>query len=226
MSEAASHHRRSRLSEGGESRDEVIDLVLFDIGGVLGSNGWDREQRAAAVERFGLDAEDFQYRHEETVGAWESGDITLDEYLDVTVFCSPRDFSQKEFKAFMFAQSEPWWDSIAVARDLATAGVARLGTLNNESEALNVHRIETFSLAGIFPVFFSSCWLGVRKPTQEIYTRALGMAQADPRRTLFVDDRVQNLKPAATLGMRTIQFQSAEQLRKDVQALGLLDVSS
>ena len=26
----------------------AIDLVLFDIGGVLGSNGWDREQRAAA----------------------------------------------------------------------------------------------------------------------------------------------------------------------------------
>ena len=52
---------------------QPIELVLFDIGGVLGSNGWDREQRAAAVERFGLDAEDFQYRHEETVGAWESG---------------------------------------------------------------------------------------------------------------------------------------------------------
>jgi hypothetical protein len=27
-----------------------IELVLFDIGGVLGSNGWDREQRTAAVE--------------------------------------------------------------------------------------------------------------------------------------------------------------------------------
>ena len=42
----------------------------------------------AAVERFGLDAEDFQYRHEETVGAFESGQISLDEYLDVTVFCA------------------------------------------------------------------------------------------------------------------------------------------
>ena len=41
-----------------------IQLVLFDIGGVLGTNGWDREQRAAAIEHFGLDAEDFQYRHE------------------------------------------------------------------------------------------------------------------------------------------------------------------
>lgn len=146
MSEPAGRHRQSASGDAASS----IDLVLFDIGGVLGSNGWDREQRAAAVKRFGLDAEDFQYRHEETIGAFESGDISLDEYLDVTVFCERRDFTTDEFKAFMFEQSEPWWDSIAVARDLADAGRVRLGTLNNESEALNVHRIETFGLSRIF----------------------------------------------------------------------------
>jgi putative hydrolase of the HAD superfamily len=198
------------------------DVVFFDIGGVLGSNGWDREQRGAAVERFGLEADDFQYRHEETVGALEAGDISLDEYLDVTVFCEPRGFSREQFKEFMFAQSEPWPESIAVARTLAEAGRARLATLNNESEALNVHRIERFGLRKIFPVFFSSCWLGVRKPTLEIYHRALGMAQADPRRAVFVDDRRQNLAPAAALGMKTIHFQSAGQLRAQLQAVGLL----
>lgn len=208
--------------ETGESRELLIDLVLFDIGGVLGSNGWDREQRAAAVQRFALDADDFQYRHEETVGAFESGDITLDEYLDVTVFCTPRDFSVKEFKEFMFEQSEPWWDSIAIARELAGSGRLQLGTLNNESEALNVHRIEEFGLAPIFSVFFSSCWMGARKPTHQIYARALAMSQAYPDRTLFIDDRVQNLKPAAALGMKTIQFQSAEQLRAELKALDLL----
>jgi putative hydrolase of the HAD superfamily len=199
-----------------------IEVVFFDIGGVLGSNGWDREQRAAAIERFRLDEEDFQYRHEETVGALESGSISLDEYLDVTVFCEPREFTRDDFRSFMFAQSEPWPDSIAVARALADAGRARLATLNNESEALNVHRVAAFALRSIFPVFFSSCWLGVRKPTLEIYHRALGMAQVEPRSALFVDDRRQNLAPAAALGMNTIHFQSAEQLRGELRAHGLL----
>lgn len=201
---------------------EPIELVLFDIGGVLGSNGWDREQRHAAVEHFHLDPEDFQYRHEETVGALESGDITLDEYLDVAVFCEKREFSRDDFKRFMFAQSEPWPDSIAVARAVARSGRVRMATLNNESEALNVHRINTFGLCEIFPVFFSSCWLGVRKPTQEIYTRVLGMTQADPRRVLFVDDREQNLKPAAALGVQTLQFTSAKQLHADLGSYGLM----
>jgi putative hydrolase of the HAD superfamily len=199
-----------------------INLVLFDIGGVLGSNGWDREQRMAAVERFGLDEEDFQYRHEETVGALEAGQISLDEYLDVAIFWDDRSFSREEFTSFMFAQSVPWPESIAVARDLADSSTVRMATLNNESEGLNNYRIQHFGLRDIFPTFFSSCWLGVRKPTHEIYTRVLGMTQADPKRTLFIDDRMQNLNPAAALGMQTIRFQSASQLRANLEARGLL----
>jgi putative hydrolase of the HAD superfamily len=201
---------------------QAVELVLFDIGGVLGSNGWDREQRAAAVEAFRLDEDDFQYRHEETVGAFESGQITLDEYLDVTVFCEDRAVSREAFKRFMFEQSIPWEASIAVARDLAHTRRVRMATLNNEGEELNQYRIRTFGLHEIFPTFFTSCWLGVRKPTREIYERVLGMTQTDSRAVLFIDDRAQNLTPAAALGIRTLHFTSAEKLRADLRALHLL----
>lgn len=200
----------------------AIDLVLFDIGGVLGSNGWDREQRTAAVARFGLDAEGFQYRHEETVGALEAGRMTLDEYLSIAAYCGDPAISCADLRAFMFGQSTPWPDSIAVARDLAATGRVRLATLNNESRELNDYRIRAFGLREIFPCFFTSCWLGVRKPMREIYDMALGITQAEPARTLFIDDRPQNLAPAAALGMRTIQFQSAGQLRQALAEHGVL----
>ena len=200
----------------------AIDWVLFDVGGVLGTNAWDREQRAEAIAKFGLEQEDFQYRHEEMVGALEAGQVTLDEYLAVTVFCEPRSFSQEDFKKFMFAQSVAWPDSIAIARELAKSGAVRLATLNNESEALNAHRIELFGLRDIFPTFFTSCWLGARKPVRHTYTRVLGMTQAEPARTLFIDDRLQNLAPAASLGIQTLQFTTAVKLREDLQRLHLL----
>lgn len=200
----------------------VIHRVFFDIGGVLGTNGWDREQRAAAVEHFQLDADDFQYRHEETVGALESGHIALEEYLDVTVFHTPRPFSREAFTRFMFEQSAPWPDSLAVVRELRDRAKLPMATLNNESRELNVYRIQRFGLCELFSIFFSSCWLGVRKPTREIYERVLGIAQEDPGRCVFVDDREQNLAPARTLGMRTIHFQSADGLRSELAALGLL----
>jgi putative hydrolase of the HAD superfamily len=200
----------------------AIDLVLFDVGGVLGTNAWDGEQRAEAVAKFGLDNDDFQYRHEEMVGAFESGEVSLDEYLAVTVFCAPRSFSPDDFRRFMFAQSVAWPDSIAIARELAGSGQVRLATLNNESEELNRYRIDSFGLRDIFPAFFTSCWLGVRKPTRHMYERVLGMTQADPARTVFIDDRIQNLAPAASLGVQTLHFTTAQKLRTDLDARGLL----
>jgi putative hydrolase of the HAD superfamily len=203
----------------------AINQLLFDIGGVLGSNGWDREQRGEAIARFKLDGEDFQYRHEETVGAFESGQISLDEYLDVTVFWQPRDFARDEFKQFMFDLSTPWPESLDVVRRLRQSirgrpTRVRLATLNNESRELNEFRIRHFGLCGLFDVFFSSCWLGVRKPTRQIYERVIGMTQADPASSVFVDDREQNLAPARALGMQTIHFTNARGLAQSLAQLG------
>ena len=44
-----------------------IRHIFFDIGGVLGSNGWDKEQRQRAIERFDLDPEEFWQIHRAVV---------------------------------------------------------------------------------------------------------------------------------------------------------------
>jgi putative hydrolase of the HAD superfamily len=98
-------------------------------------------------------------------------------------------------------------------------------TLNNESDELNRYRIGKFCISEVFEAFLSSCWLGARKPTQRFYERALGIAQADPRTSLFIDDRQQNLSPAKKLGMQVILFTSAGQLRSDLERLLGLELS-
>jgi len=202
-----------------------ITHIFFDIGGVLGTNGWDREQRQAAVQRFDLDAEDFQWRHEEVVGEWEEGRITLDEYLDIAVFYTERSFSREDFRQFMCAQSLPNDDTIRIARALSRDPRYTLMTLNNESEGLNIYRIERFGISEIFEAFISSCWLGVRKPIRRFYNRALGIAHATPETSLFIDDRQQNLTPASSLGMNVILFKSASQLRSDLERFLDLELS-
>jgi putative hydrolase of the HAD superfamily len=197
----------------------ALQHIFFDIGGVLGSNGWDREQRTRAIERFGIESEDFQCRHEEIVGEWEEGRITLDEYLDIAVFHTPRSFTREQFVEFMRSQSVPDLGAIAIARALTSQARFTLMTLNNESDELNRYRISEFGISEIFEAFLSSCWLGVRKPTQHFFSRALGIAQANPKASLFIDDRQQNLAPASTLGMTVLHFTSAPQLRSDLERL-------
>jgi putative hydrolase of the HAD superfamily len=202
-----------------------IRHIFFDIGGVLGTNGWDREQRERAVERFHLDAHDFQCRHEEIVGAWEEGRVSIDEYLDITIFYEPRDFSRHEFVEFMHSQSVPDMKTVAIAQELTGQARFTLMTLNNESDELNRYRIGKFRISEVFEAFLSSCWLGVRKPTQNFYERGMGIAQADPRTSLFIDDRQQNLSPAKKLGMQVILFTSAAQLRSDLERVLGLELS-
>ena len=199
----------------------TISHVFFDIGGVLGSNGWDREQRAAAARHFRLDAAELEDLHGETIAMLEQGRTGLDEYLRNTVFCRPRSFGPEEFKAYMLAQSQPFPETIDLARALAKSGRYRLMTINNESAELNQHRLEQFGLRDIFITFFSSCWIGILKPARRIYEVALAMSQAEPEASVFIDDREQNLEPARALGMQTIRFTDALGLRQELAALGV-----
>jgi putative hydrolase of the HAD superfamily len=196
--------------------------VFFDIGGVLGTNGWDREQRARALEKFGIEDEDFEHRHHQVVSEFETGAMSLEEYLDVTVFYTPRLFSREDFELYMLSLSEPNAFSIEVAKHVAAADRVRLMTMNNESAVLNVYRIDRFGLKGIFTAFLSSCWLGVRKPQRVFFERGLAVAQADPESSLLIDDRDQNLAPAAALGMHTIRFTDAESLARELAQYGVL----
>ena len=199
----------------------TIAHVFFDIGGVLGTNGWDREQRAATAAHFGMPAAELEEMHGEYVALLEVGRLTLDEYLRTAVFYRPREFTLEAFKACMLSQSAPAVETIALARGLARTGRYRLWTINNESAELNRHRIERFGLGDIFLAFFSSCWLGVLKPARRIYEVALAMSQADPAAAVFIDDRERNLEPAGALGMHTIRYTDPARLGQDLAALGV-----
>lgn len=196
-----------------------ITHIFFDIGGVLGTNGWDQGQRAAAVAAFHLDATEFDERHEDAVSVWETGGMSLDDYLDCTVFFRPRPFGRDEFRTFMLSQSVAFPETIAVARRLAGLQRYRLMTLNNESAELNSYRVALFGLRDIFIAFFTSCWMGALKPSRRIYERALEIAQAQAASSLFIDDRERNLETARQFGMQTILYRDPAQLERDLAFL-------
>jgi putative hydrolase of the HAD superfamily len=198
-----------------------IHTIFWDVGGVLLTNAWDHNERAAALEHFRLDEKEFHARHEAVVAPFERGEITLDEYLDRTVFYGKRSFTRDEFRDYMFSLSHPMPEVLAFARALADSGKYFMGTINNESRELNLHRIEKFGLRKIFRVFVSSCFVGLSKPESSIYRLAIEITQVNPEECCFIDDRAANLEGAANLGMRTIQIQTLEQLREDLGKLGV-----
>ncbi|HEY1804555.1 MAG TPA: HAD family phosphatase [Terracidiphilus sp.] len=203
-----------------------FDVILFDVGGVLLTNGWDHSERAAAVVRFGLDSQEFEVRHARVFAAWEKSEIDANQYLDEVVFYEPRNFSRDEFFAFILAQSKRLEDgALEVLKEIAASNNYLVGALNNEARETNDFRFAKFELRRYFKVAFSSCYVGLRKPDAAIYRRALDILGSAPERTLFIDDRQENVDGAMVVGMKAIRFTGAEALRVTFMELGVLKAS-
>ncbi len=198
-----------------------ITTLFWDIGGVILTNGWDTRSRREAAETFRLDWEEFQDRHDLSFPAFDSGNISLNEYLDRTLFYRPRGFTREEFTAFMFAQSKEYPESRAVLDAVARTGKYFIGAINNEPLELNEYRIEAFRLRRDFQVFFSSCYLHARKPEEMIFRIALEVTQRPAQECVFIDDRPLNLENPRRLSMNTIHYESAPQLRQELQKYGV-----
>jgi putative hydrolase of the HAD superfamily len=198
-----------------------ITSVFWDIGGVILTNGWDHNSRMDAVKTFGFDWEEFRERHDLSFPAFDSGQITLNQYLDRTLFYRPRSFSREDFTAFMFAQSKEYPETRAVLSDVARTRQYFVASINNEPRELNDYRIEAFALRKDFQVFFSSCYLSARKPEEAIYRIALEVSQRPAEHSVFIDDRPLNLENPRRLGMQVVHHQNAKQVRSDLRALGV-----
>jgi putative hydrolase of the HAD superfamily len=196
-----------------------IRALFWDVGGVLLTNAWDHDERNLAIEHFLIEKSGFETRHKEVVPLFEEGRITLDQYLERTVFYQPRSFTREEFKQFMFSVSRPKPLVLEIARQLYSKQF--MATINNESRELNQYRIENFGLIDCFHVFVTSCFVGMRKPEERIFRLALDLTQHAPEECCFIDDRPLNIDGASKVGFRTVLMKDARQLRRDLESLGV-----
>lgn len=200
-----------------------FDVILFDVGGVLLTNGWDHCERATVLDRFHLDKAEFEKRHAGANDAWERDLISAKAYLDETVFYEPRSFSYEDFLEAIFAQSlELPNGGLGILQELGASGRAMLGCLNNEAREPNEYRFHQFGLRQYFDVALSSCYVGLRKPKAAIYRRALDILGKPADRILFIDDRQENAAAAAVVGMKSIRFDGADRLRQDLEYLTVI----
>jgi len=194
-----------------------ITTIFFDVGGVCLTNGWDHISREKAAKKFSLDHEDLEKKHKLVFEMFEKGKVSLDEYLDKVIFFRRRKFNKPNFIKFMCSQSRAHDSSINLLRKLSLNKKYHLATINNESIELNLHRINKFKLKRYFTDFFSSCYLGTRKPELEIFLKALNILQKNPVECLFIDDREENYQSAKSLGLNSIHLENPAELKEKLK---------
>jgi putative hydrolase of the HAD superfamily len=111
--------------------------------------------------------------------------------------------------------------ALGILRRLSASEHYVLATVNNESRLMNEYRLTKFGLLDYFDAFFSSCYLGLRKPDRKIYQVALDVLQRDPEEVVFIDDRAENAAAAASLGIHAIRYEGSEKLADALAQLGV-----
>ena len=166
----------------------VPSTIFTDIGGVLLTNGWDRKRGKMPLLYFNLDPAETEERHHLSFDTYESGKISLSEYLKRLVFYTKRDFSEEDFRAFMFEQSQPYTDMLELIRGIKKKYGIKVAVVNNEGRELNNYRI-TIKMGEFVDFFISSCFVHFRKPDADIFKVALDIAQVSPEKVIYLEDR-------------------------------------
>ena len=182
-----------------------INTIFTDIGGVLLTNGWDRGSRRKAIELFKLDPEETEERHHLTFDTYEVGKITLDEYLNRVVFYKKQSFTRNKFRQFMYDQSTPFPEMLALLIKMKKKYGVKIAVVSNEGRELAEYRIKKFKMNDIADFFIVSSFVHFRKPDADIFKIALDTAQINPEQVLYLEDRTMFVQVAEGLGIRGLR---------------------
>jgi len=200
----------------------MITAVVFDLGGVLTGPpfGGIAEYEASV----GLPATSISrfFRNDPVYHSLERGEISARAFWkSVGTRVQEAHGIRIDLRALAATTEEASHlrpDAIELVRSLHGAYTLVLLT-NNVAEA-GIWREQLPS--DLFETVVDSSAVGVRKPDPRIYELVIEQLARDAREIVFVDDFEENLPPAAALGMQVLRFESVEQCRADLAALGVV----
>ncbi|TWR28500.1 HAD family phosphatase [Mucilaginibacter achroorhodeus] len=113
-------------------------------------------------------------------------------------------------------------DTVAILKKLKESGKYKVYALTNWSAETFPVALERFEFLSWFDGIVVSGTEKMRKPQPEFYQLLLSRYDVKPEEALFIDDNKRNILAAEQLGIRSIHYQSPEQLTTELQQLNIL----
>lgn len=200
----------------------MIKAVVFDLGGVLVD--WNPRY----VYRELLDSEDevedfltnvcnFSWNHDLDLGKdWETSIAELS-----ALHPDKADLIGAYRKRWKDMLGGPIHESVDLLMELKSRKVP-LYALSNWHHETFAEALDIFPFLRLFDGRIISGEVKIGKPDPAIYRLLLDTYKLNPRETLFIDDRRENVQAAWDLGINAVQFLSPRQLEQDLIGYGLI----
>jgi HAD superfamily hydrolase (TIGR01509 family) len=189
----------------------MFDLYIFDMGGVVSRNTNVGPEIAAYLEFDG--GQMIEYAREDfrelTIGG-----ISVREFVRRFSSKSGRTIEDDLLIRFFKPELDP--DVVAIIDTLKNGARVVAGT-NTIAPHYDIHLLR--GDYDIFDIVYASHLMGLAKPDPAFYTHILEQENCSADRAVFIDDFPDNVEAARALGIRSLPFTGAEQLKKDLAAL-------
>ena len=195
--------------------------LYCDIGGVLGTNGWDGKLRQRITDHFGVDFEDIEARHHLMFDSYERGYMSFESYLEYVFFNVPRPFTLEEVRTYTYNASTAWPDNIEFFAHIKRDNGLKLALISNEGRGITEHRVGKFGLRELADFMVISHYVHYRKPDLEMWRLALNLAQVTVEESIYIDDREMFSDVARDIGFTALHHTSLETTRSELKKLGL-----
>ncbi|NLG97719.1 MAG: HAD family phosphatase [Chloroflexi bacterium] len=195
-----------------------IRALIFDLGGVI-LRTEDYRPREAMAEQFGMTRMELEniffnnpvaLKAERGLAAREEAWAWVAQSLNLPVEEMPA------FHKQFFSGDRVDFKLVDLIQSLRSR--YRTALLSNTWE-VDLPRFlrEDLQIPDTFDVVISSAKMRISKPDPEIFRQALELVDAHPEEAIFVDDNLDNVTAASTLGIHTIRFFNTDQLYSDLQ---------
>jgi len=198
-----------------------IDLVLFDLGGVLIELGGVAPMRELA----GIDSDDELWRRWLTcrwVRSFERGDCSADDFATGVITDWGLAVEAEVFlEVFRSWPIGPLDGADALVRRVRDS--VPVGCLSNTNV---LHWDDHFTEWPIFEAFdfrFLSFELGIVKPDRELFDRVAEMLPSPPERVLFLDDNLINVEGARAAGFVSHVARGVDEATDALISAGMLE---
>jgi len=196
-------------------------ILYSDVGGVLGTNGWDIHLREKIAAHFNVEIHEIESRHHLIFDSYERGHMSFEDYLRCVFFGVPRAFTLEEVREYTYNESVVWPENINFLKRIRESNGLKIALISNEGRGLTEYRVRKFHLREVADFMIFSHCVGYRKPDREIWRLALNLAQVAPDQSIYLDDREMFVDIAADIGFTAVHYVSLEDTSKRLRELGL-----
>ncbi len=200
----------------------MIKNVIFDIGAVLVD--WNPRyyyrtviKDDAEIEKFLNEVCTFEWNHTLDLGRpWEDARAEL-----IAKFPQYETMIDAYWHNWLDMFSGPIHESVDILMDIKRRGYP-VYALSNWNDVTFQTALKEFPFLRLFDGRIVSGEVKLAKPDQRIYQLLLDTYQLNPRESLFIDDRLENVEAARLLGIESVQFVSPRQLERDLIDYGII----